>query len=123
MTNTINFGGYVLGTTDADKLSAWYREAFAPDEEPGDILGRPVIVVGGVRVVFDQRDDIAAATAEPGRCQPNLWVTDIVAIEARLNELGVTWVRPVETLAGFGSIATFTDPDGNYVQLLARAAD
>ncbi|HEY0808040.1 MAG TPA: VOC family protein [Pseudonocardiaceae bacterium] len=124
MTDTVEtvFGGLVVGSTDPGRLSAWYRVAFAPDTEPGDILGRAVIVVGGSRLVFDKRSDISAKTTEPGRVQINLFVTDIKAVEEHLNTLDVEWVRPVETITGFGSIGTFADPDGNYVQVLHRAA-
>jgi hypothetical protein len=115
------FSGLVVGSADPDRLSAWYRAAFAPDDEPGDILGRPVIMVGDARLLFDKRDDVAVRAAEPGRVLVNLFVTDVDAARSHLDTLGVTWIRPVETVAGFGSIGTFEDPDGNYVQLLYRA--
>jgi uncharacterized glyoxalase superfamily protein PhnB len=110
------FAGYVLGCTNPEQLAEWYQKAFKGDT--GEILGRPMVVVGGARVVFDQRDDIADRAAEPGRFIINVSVTDIDAIAAHLDGLGVVWIRPVERVVGFGGIGTFEDPEGNYVQLL-----
>jgi predicted enzyme related to lactoylglutathione lyase len=123
MANSVEsrFGGLVLGSADPKRLYAWYREAFSPDVESGDVLGRPVVEVGGTRLVFDERSDVAPGAVEPGRILINLFVADPKAAEAHLKSMNVEWVRPLETIAGFGSVGTFTDPDGNYVQLLHRA--
>lgn len=115
----VRFGGLVIGTRDPEGLSGWYLKALGTDG--GDILGRPVVEVGGARLVFDRRDDVAPATAEPGRSQINLFTTDLDPLVAHLESLGVTWIRPMEVLPGFGGIGTFADPDGNYVQILAPA--
>ncbi|WP_165949900.1 VOC family protein [Micromonospora sp. KC207] len=118
---TVRFGGLVIGSADPQRLSAWYHAALAPDSEPGDVLGRPVVEVGGARLVFDKRADVADATTEPGRILINLFTPDIQGAAAHLEGFDVRWVRPVETLPDFGSVGTFTDPDGNYVQLLSPA--
>jgi predicted enzyme related to lactoylglutathione lyase len=111
------FAGYVLGCTNPEQLAAWYQKAFKGDT--GEILGRPMVVVGGARVVFDPRDDITGKPSEPGRFIINVLVPDIDATAAHLDELGVTWLRAVERVEDFGGIGTFEDPEGNYVQLLA----
>jgi predicted enzyme related to lactoylglutathione lyase len=68
--------------------------------------------------VFDRRDDLGRSAREPGRILINLYVEDIQAVVARLEEVGVTrWVRPVEHF-GPGLIATVEDPVGNYVQVV-----
>jgi predicted enzyme related to lactoylglutathione lyase len=120
MANTVGwrFGGLVLGSADPDRLAAWYRAAFSPDVEPGEVLGRTMVEVGGARLVFDQRADVATEAAEPGRILFNIFVADVQAAEEHLTSLGVEWVRPVESIVDFGSVGTFKDPDGNYVQLL-----
>lgn len=111
------FSGLVLGTRDPERLSAWYRAAFAPEQEPGDVIGRPLIEVGGTRLIFDQRTDVKAEAAEPGRILINLRVPDARAAEAHLRTLDVVWVRKLEAL-GPVLIGTFEDPDGNYVQII-----
>ncbi|MDL4815086.1 VOC family protein [Actinomadura opuntiae] len=113
----IRLGGLVLGSDDPERLSAWYREAFAPDAEPGIVL-----MVGGGRLVFDRRDDLEPATREPGRILINFYVEDIEAVASHLKSIGVErWIRPVEDF-GPGRVATVEDPVGNYVQIVQLAA-
>ncbi|GAA2143029.1 VOC family protein [Actinomadura napierensis] len=122
MTDTMNatdirLGGLVLGSDDPERLSDWYREAFAPKAEPGTVL-----MVGGGRLVFDGRDDLGPAAREPGRILINFYVEDIDAVAAHLKALGIErWIRPVEDF-GPGRIATVEDPVGNYVQIVELAA-
>jgi predicted enzyme related to lactoylglutathione lyase len=111
------FVGYVLGTTDPDRLADWYQKAFKGDT--GEILGRPMVVVGGVRVVFDVRDDVSARSVEQGRFIINLFVDDIRATAAHIDTVGTTWVRELEVVENFGGVGTCEDPEGNYINLLA----
>ncbi|MEU8310657.1 VOC family protein [Actinomadura sp. NPDC048955] len=112
-TMEIKLGGLVLGSDDPERLSAWYRTAFAPSATAGT-----VVMVGGSRLVFDRRDDLGQSTREPGRILINFYVENIETVVAHLKALGVTeWVRPVEDF-GPGLIATVEDPVGNYVQLV-----
>jgi predicted enzyme related to lactoylglutathione lyase len=120
---TVQLGGLVMGTRDPGRASEWYLAAFGPAAQPAPLLlGRPVVTIGGSRLVFDQRDDVAEVSAEPQRVLINLFVDDIQVLENSLNSLHATWVRPVEQIPGFGYIATVNDLDGNYVQLLERSA-
>lgn len=113
----IRLGGLVLGSDDPERLSAWYRAAFAPSAGPGTVL-----MVGGGRLVFDRRDDLERRTREPGRILINFYVEDIAAVVAHLKTLGITrWIRPMEEF-GPGLIATVEDPVGNYVQIVELAA-
>ncbi|MFL6075138.1 MAG: VOC family protein [Mycobacteriales bacterium] len=109
---TTSLGSLVIGSADPDKLAAWYREAFAPGTEPG-----VVVDLAHGRLIFDRRDDLAAATLEPGRVLVNLHVQDFDATEAHLRELGVTWIRTRSSIPA-GTLATVADPDGNYVQIV-----
>lgn len=112
----VRLGGLILGSDDPERLSAWYRAAFAPSAAPGTVL-----MVGGSRLVFDRRDDLADSAREPGRILVNFYVEDIEATVAHMKGLGVAeWIRPVEDF-GPGLIATVEDPVGNYVQLVELA--
>ncbi|WP_461016718.1 VOC family protein [Streptomyces daliensis] len=107
--------GIVLGSTEPDRLVAWYRAALEP-------LGarweeHMLVVAEGLYVGFDRRDDVAAKTVEPGRQLVNFGVRDIRAAEAHLNSLHVRWIRPVEAV-GWGFMSTVEDPDGNYLQFI-----
>lgn len=107
--------GILLGSTDRDRLVAWYRSALEP---LGARWEEHLLAVGdGTYIGFDGRDDLAGRSAEPGRHMINFTVHDIRTVERHLNSLGVRWVRPVEaTDDGFWS--TVEDPDGNYVQFI-----
>lgn len=114
-----HLGGLVLGSTDPQRLYEWYRQAFAPEAEKAP-SGMPGLELGGTYLVFEERDDVAATAAEPGRVLFTIVVDDIRAAEARISALGAHWVRPVTEPAPGEPIllATAEDPDGNYPQIL-----
>jgi predicted enzyme related to lactoylglutathione lyase len=79
---------------------------------------------GPVAVLFDERPELRDAAAESGRILINYEVSDIAAVAQRADELGVSWVSPVEYRADGGAwFGTVTDPDGNYVQLIQLTPD
>lgn len=108
--------GVVLGSTDSAALIAWYRAALEP---LGARWAEHLLIIGpGAIIGFDERDDVADRSAEPGRQLINLTVGDIRAAEKHLNTLGVTWVRPVEEVGDGWYFSTIVDPVGNYLQIL-----
>jgi predicted enzyme related to lactoylglutathione lyase len=111
------FTSVMLGTTDADRLHAWYTSVVPPetDDRMGDyrILG----YAGGVYLFIDPRDDVQPSHPDPARTIFNLEVDDARAAAARVDEAGSTWVAPLEDREG-SLFATAQDPDGNYVQLI-----
>ncbi|GIF47065.1 hypothetical protein DFJ67_7305 [Asanoa ferruginea] len=110
---TVQLGSLVLGSSDPQRLARWYRAAFAPDAADGGV----VELAGGGKLIFDARDDVAPAAAEPGRILINVYVDDAHAVAAHLSGLGVRWVREVEPFPP-GLIGTVEDADGNYVQVV-----
>ena len=48
----------------------------------------------------------------------NFIVSDLASEEARLKAAGVAFTMDATKEPGFGTIATFTDPDGNLCQLM-----
>ena len=105
-------GSILLGTTNPDRLRAWYREAFAATEAENGFLD-----FGPVGVLIDGRDDVAAASPEPGRYILNFHVADAKACAAHLEAMGVIWIAKLEQ-RDVGWFATLADPDGNYVQII-----
>lgn len=102
----------LIGSTDAERLKAWYRDGFQ-----AEVDGYGNLNLGGFGLVIEQRDDVAAKTTEPGRHIVNFGVEDIEAAAAQLRALDVEWlVHPEDR--GVGWFATLIDPDGNYVQLI-----
>ena len=106
----------LLASTDPSRLHDWYAAAFAPDEDSkvGDYR---VLTFGSFYLMIDQRSDIGDTNPEPARVILNFDVTDARAVVARLEEMDVGWVAPLEDRDG-SLFATAIDPDGNYVQVI-----
>lgn len=102
----------LLGSTDPDRLKAWYLEGFQ-----AKVDGYGNLDLGGFGLLIEHRDDVAPKTAEPGRYVINFAVEDIQATAAHLRALDVEWLVEPED-RGIGWFATMIDPDGNYVQLI-----
>jgi hypothetical protein len=117
----VRLGGIVIGTPQPERLAEWYRAGFTPESAPITASGRPAVELSAGRLLFDRRDDVAACAVEPARLLINLLIDDIRAVEAQLNTLEPEWIQPVSAVP-VGFIATVTDPDGNYVQLMQRTS-
>ena len=101
----------LLASTDPDRLRSFYSEAFdvLPDENG-------TVVLGGLGVIFDSRDDVAERTAEP-RVVLNIDTEDAASVVQRIEGMGVTFPVRLED-RGPGIFSTFEDPDGNLTQVL-----
>ncbi len=53
----------------------------------------------------------------PGNCVPVFGIADIASGRKALEQAGVNFDGPTETIEGMVSIATFYDPDGNALML------
>ena len=110
----------MLGTSDVERLHAWYTAVLPPKvdqpQEQYRILG-----YGHFYLFLDPRDDVASSNGEPGRFLVNFDVEDARAVEQRAVEHGATWIARVEDRDGslFGTLA---DPDGNAVQIIQLSA-
>ncbi|GAA4201602.1 hypothetical protein GCM10022252_56580 [Streptosporangium oxazolinicum] len=109
---TSALGSILLGSADPARLRAWYLAALEPEH-----FGDNFIDFGGVRVLFENRADVAPATAEPGRVIFNFHVEDAHATAGHLDGLGVTWLVEIERRE-VGLFGTLVDPDGNYIQII-----
>jgi hypothetical protein len=105
-------GSILLGSRDPQRLRAWYRAAFAPDQDTDGFL-----VFGGTAVLIDGRTDVGDANPEPGRVILNFHVDDARATAAHLTGLGVSWLVDLEERPD-GLFGTLLDPDGNYIQII-----
>jgi predicted enzyme related to lactoylglutathione lyase len=116
-TATVRGVSVLLGSTDPDRLSRFYRAVFDLDEPRAGWVR-----IGEVDVLFDRRTDVAARNPEPGRFVLTVDTADARAVVARLERLGVRWVSPLERRPD-GLFATFEDPDGNLAQVIELDAD
>jgi predicted enzyme related to lactoylglutathione lyase len=71
-----------------------------------------------VDLIVEPHSEVKGATAEPQRMLLNFVVGDAVAEQERLEACQVRFVRDVTEEPGVGLFGTFTDPDGNYCQVI-----
>ncbi len=109
-------GSLLVGSSQVDAMKRWYEQAFGVTANE---MG--AYAFGPVQFFIEEHSDVSGATKEPARVIINLDVPDCRAAEARLEEVGATWVRKVEQMP-FGLIGTVADPDGNYVQIIQWGA-
>jgi predicted enzyme related to lactoylglutathione lyase len=111
--------GIIIWTDDVQRLAAFYR----------DILGLPVhserpdfvaFEFGAFRLSIGRHDRVTGASRDPFRFMVNLGVSEIQETHAALRGKGVEFLRPPEQESWGGWIATFSDPDGNILQLLQQ---
>lgn len=102
----------LIHSPDPARLRDWYVSITGGTPE-GDAL----VHLGDSHLVIVGHDEIDGPSAEPARVMINLAVGNLHAERARLDQIGVNWIRPV-SVAPFGLISTVADPDGNYVQLV-----
>lgn len=77
--------------------------------------GAPLLLL---RLILSVHDRVEGAAGDPFRVLLNLQVDDIHAVAARLGAAGVEFTRAPSQESWGGWIATFSDPDGNLLQLL-----
>ena len=111
--------GVIIWTGDLDRLSSFYRCALGL--EPHSV--RPDFVAfrwGGVRFSIGLHSEVEGRTTEPNRVMVNFEVRDVHGAYEALRAKGVEFVRPPEREHWGGWVCTFSDPDGNILQLLQQ---
>jgi predicted enzyme related to lactoylglutathione lyase len=116
----MNFNGILIGSEDPRRLVAFYTQLFGdPTWDDGGYVGWQL---GNSGVVIGPHDEVKGQNDEPGRIIWGIETDDVQAQFARFKDAGATVVRePYDPSGGDGDmrIATFADPDGNYVQLMS----
>jgi ketosteroid isomerase-like protein len=107
-------GSVLLASRAPEQLRAWYEQALEVRADHDGFLQ-----IGEVGLLVDGRDDVAARPVEPARVILNVHVDDARATARHLDDLGVTWVAPLEYRDAAGAwFGTVLDPDGNYLQVI-----
>jgi predicted enzyme related to lactoylglutathione lyase len=118
-------GGTTIFTEDVDRLAAFYRDVVGlpvnPNSGTDPASGETFYVLGpanGPTLNVGKHSEVHGTNADPARHISGLLTDDIEADFQRLKSQGVGFIEE-PTPAGDGlRIATFKDPDGNYIQLL-----
>lgn len=113
----------LLSSEDATKLAKFYRDVVglkqSAEMDMGDKgeKGFNFELKGAGLYILDH-SGIKGKSKEPARVMFNLEVDDIEKEAARLDKLDVEKHQGIYHVEGYGLIATFKDPDGNYFQLV-----
>jgi predicted enzyme related to lactoylglutathione lyase len=117
----MNLNGILIGSEDPQRLVEYYTRLFGkPGWEDGGYSGW---LIGSGYVTVGPHDQVKGKNAHPGRLLWNIETADVKGDFDRLAAAGATVVQePYQP--GDGSetemlIATFSDPDDNYFQLVS----
>jgi predicted enzyme related to lactoylglutathione lyase len=116
----MNLNSILIGSEDPTKLADYYTRLFGePAWNDGGYVGWQI---GDGGVTVGPHDEVHGTNAEPGRVIWNIESPSVKEDFDRLVEAGATVVRePYDMSDGETSmlIATLSDPDGNYFQLVS----
>ena len=108
-----------VNSEQPEVLIAFYRDTvgLTPNAE----MGPGAFMAGSssfIALIIEGHDEVKGPTKEPARVLLNFIVSDLASEEARLKAAGVSFTMDATKEPGFGTVATFTDPDGNLCQLM-----
>lgn len=111
----------MIGTEDPKKLASFYEQVFErkADMVDGDFYGWDF---NGMSFSFGPHDKIKGRSKEPDRILLNFETSDVQKEFERLAKVeGIEVVKEPYTMDGYPEfyIATLSDPDGNYFQLMS----
>ena len=118
----MNFNSVLIGSENPQPLAEYYTKLFGePTWNDGGYIGW---MIGSGAVTIGPHDQVKGKNAEPGRVIWNIETADVKSEFDRFVEAGATVVQEPyspgqEPGEQMGQIATFSDPDGNYFQLMS----
>jgi predicted enzyme related to lactoylglutathione lyase len=115
----MNLNSVLIGSEDPKRLTDYYAKLFGDATwEGGDYRG---FQIGGGWITVGPHDQVKGQNAHPGRLIWNIESADVKGDFERLKAAGATVVQepyqPGEEPEAW--IATFSDPDDNYFQLVS----
>ena len=117
----MKFSGILIGSENPTQLKEYYTKLLGKptwDEAEGGYFGWQF---GDSGVMFGPHSDVKGKNREPGRILWNLEAADVQGEFDKLKAAGATVVKePYDPGESSGMlIATFSDPDNNYFQLMS----
>jgi predicted enzyme related to lactoylglutathione lyase len=119
----VDISGILIGTENPQRLRDYYTKLFGkPGWDDGGYFGWQI---GSGSVTVGPHDQVKGKNPTPGRVIWNISTADVKGQFEKLRAAGATVVREPYQMGGTPadsremSIATFSDPDGNYFQLIS----
>ena len=119
----MNFNSILIGSDDPRRLADYYTRIFGkPTWDEGGYTGW---LIGSGGMTVGPHDEVHGKNAQPGRLIWNIESDDVKGDFERFKAAGATIVRePYDFEQAPGVwIATFSDPDDNYFQLISPMSD
>lgn len=119
--SNLNFNSILIGSEQPAALVEFYTKVFGRPADMSD-GGYSGWQVGSGFVTIGEHSEVHGRAKEPARILINFESPDVRGEFARLKSLGATVItEPYSMGEGeqAGWIATFADPDGNYIQLMS----
>ncbi len=118
----MNLNSILIGSEDPQRLRDYYTKLFGkPGWDGGGYTGWQI---GTGMMEVGPHDQVKGSNAHPGRLIWNIESADVKGDFERLKAAGATVVREPYMAEGPEasevSIATFSDPDDNYFQLISH---
>ena len=115
----MNLNGIMIGSDNPQALAEYYTEVFGkPTWDSDDFTGWQI---GEGWLTVGPHDQVKGKNKHPGRILWNIETTDVKADFEKLKAAGATVVQePYQPGGGTEMrVATFSDPDDNYFQLMS----
>jgi predicted enzyme related to lactoylglutathione lyase len=115
----MNLNSILIGSDDAPRLVEYYTAVFG---KPGwDDFGFVGWQIGNGGITVGPHSEVKGTNREPGRIIINIESEDVKGDFERLKAAGATVVTEPYSFDQSPDtwIATFSDPDGNYFQLVS----
>ena len=115
----MNFNSILIGSEDPQRLVDYYTKLFGePAMADGGYTGW---AIGGGWITVGPHDQVKGTNAHPGRLIWNIETADVQGEFERFKAAGATVIQEPYGPDGEpeGRIATFSDPDDNYFQLMS----
>ncbi|MDQ4148410.1 MAG: hypothetical protein M3164_00195 [Actinomycetota bacterium] len=115
----MNLNSVLIGSEDPERLAGYYRRLFGDPVHSGG--GFHAWRIGGGWLTVGPHDGVKGRNAHPGRIIWNIESQDVKGDFEKLTSAGATVVQePYQAGdAPIGWIATLSDPDDNYFQLMS----
>ena len=114
----LNLNSIMIGTMQPQALAAFYEQVFG---RPADMSDKEQGFwgwqAGSAYLSVLEHSQMVGVTKDPGRVMFNFETAEVKEEFERLKAFGAGVVREPSEMGG-GWIATLTDPDGNYFQLV-----
>lgn len=106
-----------INSENPEKLVEFYKNVVGleNDENMGPSAFK---ITENTNLIIDTHSQVIGEAKQPARVLINFMVNNIDEEQDRLEEKGVVFSRSKGKEEWGGIISTFTDPDGNYLQLI-----